>query len=44
MLLGIIELSGICHENIGSLKKIVGAVGWRVRWVGSRFWIERCGK
>jgi hypothetical protein len=42
--LEIIELSSICHEDFGSLRKIVGAVGWRTKWVGSRFWIERCGK
>jgi hypothetical protein len=43
MPLGIIELSGICHDDFGSLRKISGAVGWRGKWIGSRFWIERCG-
>jgi hypothetical protein len=41
MPLEIIELSGIYHEEIGTLKKIVGAVGWRCKWIGSRSWIER---
>ena len=44
MPLGIIELSGICHEDFGSLRRIGGAVGWRAKWVGSRFWIEGCRK
>jgi hypothetical protein len=44
MPLEIIELSGIYHEDLGTLKKVVGAVGWRCKWIGSRFWIERRGK
>ena len=44
MPLGIIELSGIYHEDLGTLKKVVGAAGWRCKWIGSRFWIERRGK
>jgi hypothetical protein len=41
MPLGIIELSGIYHEDFGSLRKTIGAVGWRCKWIVSRFWIER---
>jgi hypothetical protein len=44
MPLEIIELSGIYHEDLGTLKKVVGAAGWRCKWIGSRFWIERRGK
>jgi hypothetical protein len=39
-----IELSGICHEDFGSLREMIGAVRWRAKWVGSRFWIERLEK
>jgi hypothetical protein len=42
--LKIIELSENCIEDFGAMTKFVGAVGWRDKWIGSRFWIERRGK